>query len=47
MPTRTFLLIHSRASLYRIATLAVLLLPVVLAACGGDNSGGGGGGTGY
>jgi hypothetical protein len=37
------LLIRSRATLYRVAALTMLLLPVILAACGGDGSGGGGG----
>jgi hypothetical protein len=41
--TRTILNIHSRSKLYRLAALAVLLLPVMLAACGGDGSGAGGG----
>lgn len=43
MTTRTILKIHSRSTLYRVAALAVLLLPVVVAACGGDGSGGGAG----
>ena len=43
MTTRTVLRIGSRATLYRVAALATLLLPVVLAACGGDGSGGGAG----
>ncbi len=43
MTTRTILLRRSRATLYRVAALTALLLPVVLAACGGDNSGGGAG----
>ena len=41
MSTRTVLRIRSRATLYRVAALTALLLPVVLAACGGDGSGGG------
>ena len=36
-----------RGTLYRLAALGALLLPVILAACGGDNGGGGGGGAGY
>lgn len=43
MTTRTILNIRSRATFYRFAALAALLLPVVLAACGGDGSGSGGG----
>ena len=43
MLTRTVLRIGSSATLYRVAALAALLLPVVLAACGGDGSGGGAG----
>ena len=44
MTTRTVLRIRSRATLYRVAALTALLLPLVLAACGGDGSGGGGAG---
>jgi hypothetical protein len=33
--------IRSRATLYRVAALTVILLPLVLAACGGDDNGGG------
>ena len=38
MTTRTILLIRSRATLYRGAALAALLLPVLLAACGGGSN---------
>jgi hypothetical protein len=44
MTTTTILRTRSRATLYRFAGLAALILPVVLAACSGD---GGGGGAGY
>ena len=41
MTTQTMLRIRSRAALYRVAALAVMVLPLVLAACSGnDNSGG-------
>ena len=43
MRAATVLNIHARSTLYRVAALAALLLPVVLAACGGDGSGSGGG----
>ena len=43
MTTRTILSIRSRATIHKVAALAVLLLPAVLAACGGDGSGSGGG----
>ena len=42
MTKQTMLRIRSRAALYRIAALAVMLLALVLAACGGDDGGGGG-----
>ena len=48
MKKQTMLRIRSRAALYRIAALTVILLPLVLAACtGNDSGGGGGGGAGY
>ena len=43
MTRRRVLRIGSRATLYRVAALTTLVLPLVLAACGGDGSGGGGG----
>ena len=43
MTRRTVLRIGSRATLYRVAALTALLLPVVLSACRGDGSGGGAG----
>jgi hypothetical protein len=45
MTTRTILRVRTRATFYRFAALAALILPVVLAACSGDN--GSGGGAGY
>ena len=41
MTKPTTLRIRSRATLYRFAALAVMLLPLILAACGGDDGGGG------
>lgn len=40
MTKQTMLRIRSRAALYRVAALAVMLLPLVLAACSGDDGGG-------
>ena len=40
--------IPTTLTLFRLATIASLLLPILLAACGpGSNGGGGGGGSGY
>ena len=48
MTKQTMLRIRSRAALYRVAALTVMVLPLILAACSGnDNGGGGGGGAGY
>ena len=43
MKTQTTVRIRARAAMYRLVTLAVVLLPLVLAACSGDNGGGAGG----
>lgn len=43
MTRRKALRIGSRATLYRVAALTALLLPLVLAACDGSGSGGGAG----
>ena len=42
MTKQTMLRTRALAALYRVAALAVMLLPLVLAACGGDDGGGGG-----
>lgn len=42
MTKQTMLRIRSRAALYRVTALAVMVLPLVLAACSGNDNGGGG-----